>query len=116
MPNPDQYPYWLAAIMATLIGFLGKYHFNRINDGLDKKADRTEILELHRKLEKMAEVREQEAREARETRERDLERMERIANERYAELNRTINQRITAFESHVSKQLELILRHVEKRP
>jgi hypothetical protein len=101
MPTPEQFPYWLGAIMFGVLGFLFKHHFNRVDGELKIKADKTEIAELR-----------QELRESRIDRINDMERMERISNERYTDLHNSMNQRINDMERHITARLDTILQHV----
>lgn len=104
MPD-NQFAYWLGGIMAAVIGFFFNRHIARVEAGLDDKANKSEIAELR-----------QELKESREVRERDMERMDRLGNERYAELQQMFNQRIGDMERHLNEKLSLILRAVEKKP
>ncbi|MBV8060453.1 MAG: hypothetical protein JO253_02865 [Alphaproteobacteria bacterium] len=90
--------------MAAVIGFFFNRHIVRVERGLDDKANKSEIAELKSEL-----------REAREAREKDMERMDRLANERYAELKGMFDQRLTDLEKHLSDKLTMILRQVEKK-
>lgn len=103
MPQSDQFAYWLGGIMVAVIGFFFNRHIARVEAGLDDKANKSEILELRKEL-----------KEARETRERDMERMDRIGNERYSELKSMFDQRMGDMERHLGEKLALILEQVRK--
>lgn len=89
--------------MIGILGYFGKYHFEKLNLEIKDKADRTELSELRKEL-----------RDSRDAHERDKERMERIANERYAALQAAFNQRITDMERHMTTRLDDILKILRK--
>lgn len=103
MPD-NQFAYWLGGIMAAVIGFFFNRHIARVEAGLDDKANKSEIAELR-----------QELKETRDMRERDVERMDRLGNERYSEMQAAFNQRIADLERHLNEKLNLILRAVENK-
>jgi hypothetical protein len=89
--------------MLGVLGFFGKYHFERLNAEMREKADKSEIADLRKEL-RMAEER----------RDRDMERMDRLGNERYAELKSFVDQRFNSMEKNVSDKLSMILQTVRK--
>lgn len=47
---PEQIPYWIGAFMIGVLGYFGRFHFERLNLELKEKADKSEIVELRKEL------------------------------------------------------------------
>lgn len=93
---------WLGGIVLAVVAFFIRRELEKVGTDLAGKADKEHML---REIEGLK----MELRDTRDARDRDLERVERVNAEKFAEFTASVRDRLSTMERNVDTKLDMIL-------